>query len=76
MGIIEAFNTVLLVSSLSSIDHMHLKAVFQVRIIFSVFSNSLVHRFTRCLIGNSCLAFGGNAFVFSPESQVEIKQIE
>lgn len=74
MGIIEAFNTVIHVSSLSSIDH--LKAVFQVRIIFSVFSNSLVHRFTRCLIGNSCLAFGGNAFVFSPESQVEIKQIE
>ena len=74
MGIIEAFNTVIHVSSLSSIDH--LKAVFQVRIISSVFSNSLVHGFTRCLIGNSCLAFGAIACVFSPESQVEIKQIE
>ena len=32
MGIVEAFNTVIHVSSLSSIDH--LKAVFQVRLMF------------------------------------------
>ena len=71
MGIVEAFNTVIHVSSSSSIDH--LKAVFQVRIMF-MFSviNWFIGSYEMCSYWRPVVLLSViiNASVFPPGSQL------